>query len=68
MDIATPTGTEITSVDFGFLNSNDIKKLSVKQISSPEVFDSLGHPISGGLYDLSLGAFLKHLYVTSKEI
>lgn len=61
MDIATPTGSEITSVDFGFLNSKDIKNLSVKQITSPEVFDSLAHPISGGLYDLSLGAFLKHL-------
>lgn len=64
MDIATPSGTEVTSVDFGFLNSKDIKKFSVKQISNPEVFDSLGHPISGGLYDLSLGAFLKNLCAT----
>ncbi|CAN6630045.1 DNA-directed RNA polymerase I subunit Rpa190p [Trichomonascus vanleenenianus] len=64
MDIATPTGSEITSVDFGFLNTKDIKNLSVKQITSPEVFDSLGHPISGGLYDLALGAFLKNLCVT----
>lgn len=63
MDIAAPTGTEIASVDFGFLSSKDIKNLSVKQISSPEIFDSLGHPISGGLYDLALGAFLRNLYV-----
>lgn len=63
MDIATPAGTEITSVSFGFLSAKEIKNLSVKQITSPEVFDNLGHPISGGLYDLSLGAFLKNLYV-----
>jgi DNA-directed RNA polymerase I subunit RPA1 len=61
MDIAKPTGSEVISVDFGFLNSNDIKQLSVKQVTSPEVFDRLGHPLTGGLYDLALGAFLKNL-------
>jgi DNA-directed RNA polymerase I subunit RPA1 len=61
MDIAVPSGTEIVSVDFGFLTAKNIKSLSVKQITSPEVFDNLGHPISGGLYDLALGAFLKNL-------
>lgn len=63
MDIARPTGSEVVSVDFAFLTSNDIKQLSVKQVTSPGVFDRLGHPLSGGLYDLSLGAFLKNLYV-----
>lgn len=61
MDIASPVGSEITSVDFGFLNSDDIKKLSVKQIVSPDTLDKLQHPIPGGLYDLALGAFGRNL-------
>lgn len=59
-----PLGTEINSVDFIFLTTKDIKKLSVKQVTTPDVFDQLGHPISGGLYDLSMGAFLKNLCAT----
>lgn len=61
MDIASTVGSEITAVDFGFLSSAEISKLSVKQITNPEVFDNLGHPVAGGLYDLALGAFLKNL-------
>lgn len=61
MDIAAPVATEITSVDFGFLQPEDIKKFSVKQVTIPEIFDSLGHPVPGGLYDLALGAFMKNL-------
>lgn len=61
MDISYPVGSEIQSVDFGFLQPKDIKKFSVKQIISPQVFDSLDQPVKGGLYDLALGAFLRHL-------
>lgn len=64
MDIASPVGSRINSVEFGFLQGPEIKKLSVKQVVSPEVFDNLGHPVSGGLYDLSLGAFSRHLCQT----
>ncbi|KAK9479521.1 hypothetical protein V1514DRAFT_351304 [Lipomyces japonicus] len=59
MNIAKPTGSEITEVEFGYFTAKDIKNLSVKQITHPQVFDSLGHPISGGLYDLALGAYDK---------
>lgn len=61
MDISYPVGSEISSVDFGFLKPKEIKHLSVKQITSPQVFDSLDHPVNGGLYDLALGAFLRNL-------
>lgn len=61
MDISKPVGSEISSVDFGILTSADIRNLSAKRITNPTVLDNLGHPISGGLYDLALGAFLRNL-------
>lgn len=64
MDISKPVGSEITSVDFGVLTAHEIRNLSAKQITNPTVLDNLGHPISGGLYDLSLGAFLRNLCAT----
>ncbi|KAH3666448.1 hypothetical protein OGAPHI_003444 [Ogataea philodendri] len=64
MDIAKPVGSQIESVDFGVLTVSDVRKLSAKQITNPTVFDNLGHPVPGGLYDLSLGAFLKNLCAT----
>ena len=64
MDIARPVGSEITHVDFGILSADEIRKLSAKQITNPTVFDNLGHPVSGGLYDPALGAFLKNICST----
>lgn len=64
MDISKPVGSEITSVDFSILTSKDIRSLSAKQITNPTVLDNLGHPIANGLYDLSLGAFLRNLCAT----
>ena len=61
MDVSFPTGSQIESVDFGVLSSKEIDRLSVKHITSPEVFDALGHPVPGGLYDLALGAFLRNV-------
>jgi DNA-directed RNA polymerase I subunit RPA1 len=61
MDIARPVGSEITHVDFGILSADEIRKLSAKQVTNPTVFDNLGHPVSGGLYDPCMGAFLKNL-------
>lgn len=52
-----PVATAINGVDFTFLPSAEIKKLSVKQITNPVTFDSLLHPTPGGLYDLALGSF-----------
>ena|SRR5579862_8602776 len=69
MNISTPIGTEITSVNFGFYDTKDIESISVKQIVNPTVFDNLGHPTKGGLYDLALGPFLgKSSYILSLKI
>lgn len=57
MDIAVPVGSQVESVDFRFLKGPEIRRLSVKEVVSPEIFDNLGHPVSGGLYDLALGAY-----------
>jgi DNA-directed RNA polymerase I subunit RPA1 len=57
MNISRPLASYIGSVDFGFLSSEDIKALSVKNISNPTTFDSLLHPVPGGLYDPALGAW-----------
>ena len=58
MNISVPIGAEIVSVGFGFYDGEDVERISVKQIANPTVFDNLGHPTSGGLYDLVLGPFL----------
>ncbi|KAF0467412.1 beta and beta-prime subunits of DNA dependent RNA-polymerase [Gigaspora margarita] len=55
MNIAHPLGVEINSATFSCYSSNEIKKLSVKEIVNPVIFDSLGLPTEGGLYDPALG-------------
>ncbi|SCU96271.1 LAMI_0F05930g1_1 [Lachancea mirantina] len=64
MDISKPVASEITSVDFGVMSAREIRNLSAMQVTNPTVLDNLGHPISGGLYDLALGAFLRNLCST----
>lgn len=66
MDIAKPVGDEIGSVKFGFLSTEDVERISVKQIVNPVVFDHLGHPTSGGLYDLALGPFRRNPCATCR--
>ena len=46
---------DLHSVKFRFYNKEDILRLSVKEISNPQTFDTLGHPNVGGLYDSALG-------------
>jgi len=57
MNISQPVPSAIGSVDFGFLSSSEIKSLSVKKIENPTTFDTLLHPVPGGLYDPALGAW-----------
>ncbi|OBA23182.1 beta and beta-prime subunits of DNA dependent RNA-polymerase [Metschnikowia bicuspidata var. bicuspidata NRRL YB-4993] len=64
MDISQPVGSEVSSVDFGVFSTAEIRKLSAKQITNPVVFDTLGHTVNNGLYDLALGAFLRNLCTT----
>ncbi|CAN9148753.1 unnamed protein product [Alternaria alternata] len=58
MNTHQPTSSAINGVEFGFLTTNDIKSLSVKRITNPTTFDTLLHPVPGGLHDAALGAFL----------
>ena len=40
---------------FSLFSSEEIKKLSVKEITNPNSFDMFSHPTAGGLYDAALG-------------
>ena len=45
----------LSRLSFGLLSSDDIKKLSVKEVTNPESFDSLSHCTFGGVYDPAFG-------------
>ncbi|KAH7338691.1 hypothetical protein B0J17DRAFT_658102 [Rhizoctonia solani] len=55
MDIGHPITSHVKSVSFSFLNSQDIRRISVKQIVNPVLLDDLNRPNIGGLYDPALG-------------
>lgn len=42
-------------VGFRAYSKKEIQKLSVKEIINPQLFDNLGLPAVGGLYDPTLG-------------
>ncbi len=58
MNTSQPISSAIQGVEFGFLSAQDVRALSVKRITNPTTFDSLLHPVTGGLHDAALGAFL----------
>ena len=66
-NIASPVSESIDAVDFSFLSSAEIKRLSVKRIYNPNTFDTLLHPTPGGLYDAALGAFADNRCSTCKQ-
>lgn len=45
----------IEYVQFGYYLPEEIRAMSVKEISNPKAFDKLNHPIKGGLYDPAMG-------------
>ncbi len=47
---------QIRAVKFSFISPEDIKKMSVAKIVTPELYDIDGFPVDGGLMDLRLGA------------
>jgi DNA-directed RNA polymerase I subunit RPA1 len=62
MNISTPVASEIATVDFSPLTTEEIKRISVKQIVNPLTFEPaepgrVPIPILGGLYDPALGAW-----------
>jgi len=55
MDIAHPVSSEVTSLSFSYLHTSDIKRVSVKPVVNPVLFDNLNNPNAGGLYDPAFG-------------
>ncbi|KAG1672823.1 hypothetical protein FOA52_004627 [Chlamydomonas sp. UWO 241] len=49
------TTRQIVGVRFGFYTDEEVRKLSVKRIVSPLIFDNLKNPVLEGLYDPALG-------------
>jgi DNA-directed RNA polymerase subunit A' len=47
---------QINTMNFHLLSPEQIKKLSVAKIVTPELYDVDGYPVDGGLMDLRLGA------------
>ncbi len=51
-----PVKKQIKEMQFSLLSPEQIKKLSVAKIITPELYDVDGYPVDGGLMDLRLGA------------
>ncbi len=51
-----PIKKQISAISFHLLSPEQIKKLSVAKIVTPELYDIDGYPVDGGLMDLRLGA------------
>lgn len=57
MESAQPKNINLfpKAVSFGFHTADDIRKISVVQVSNPQTFNALGHPTPSGLYDPLMG-------------
>lgn len=49
------TGRQVRSVSFALLSADDIRRISVKQITNPNIFDSVNAPAPNGPYDPAMG-------------
>ena len=48
---------EAKNISFGVYSAEEITKLSTVEITNPQSFNQLGHPVPYGLYDLRMGPF-----------
>ncbi|KAL0271516.1 UNVERIFIED_CONTAM: hypothetical protein PYX00_008585 [Menopon gallinae] len=46
---------EMDALAFRLFTEDDIRKMSVLEVVTPDSFDTIGHPLKGGLYDFTLG-------------
>ena len=46
---------KISQINFGLLSPEDIRKMSVTKIVTPDTYDEDGYPIEAGLMDPRLG-------------
>jgi len=51
-----PVKKQVDEIRFNLLSPDDIKKISVAKIVTPELYNIDGYPVDGGLMDLRLGA------------
>jgi DNA-directed RNA polymerase subunit A' len=51
-----PVRKQVKALYFGLLNPEQIKKIAMARIITPELYDIDGYPVDGGLMDLRLGA------------
>lgn len=65
MNISHSISTEIKTVRFSFYGPDEIKKISVKAITNPLIFDTMDHPTTNGLYDPALGPHEKGINCTT---
>lgn len=54
---------DASNLRFSVFSSKNLKALSVAKIVTPLVFDQLGHPLPGGLYDQKMGIFKDNAYL-----
>lgn len=55
---------DASNLRFSIFSSNNLRALSVAKVVTPLVFDQLGHPLPGGLYDQKMGKrFVRKLLV-----
>jgi hypothetical protein len=55
MNIAQSLPSTVSAISFSFLNAEEVRRISVKQIINPVLLDDLNRPNIGGLYDPALG-------------
>ncbi|XP_072173334.1 DNA-directed RNA polymerase I subunit RPA1-like [Diadema setosum] len=55
MSVREIPSKRLDSVSFSTYSCNELRHLSVKELTNPRAFDDLGHPTFGGLYDPHLG-------------
>ncbi len=46
---------KVDRIQFSFFSPEDIKKMAVAKIVTPELYDKEGYPVDGGLMDIRLG-------------
>ncbi|KZT13040.1 beta and beta-prime subunits of DNA dependent RNA-polymerase [Laetiporus sulphureus 93-53] len=55
MNISRSYPSTVSSISFSFLTTEDVRRISVKQLVNPVLLDDLNRPTIGGLYDPALG-------------
>lgn len=55
MEKTRPVTLEVNSLKFNVFSADEIRKFSVCKVINTISFDSIGNPVTGGLYDVSMG-------------